>query len=161
MYDTRAGTLSMMSRSSPSDARSASCACFNPWMSFISTKAPTTSPDDDASGTTRIVIQRRTPFAPGTSRSNAVDSPCNARVSIACRTFVGHCFAAQRAGHKFRRRERCFGAAHFLDRPPDDIVAKESREIQERFVDEHVAPLGVEIHDRLGNVVGEHAKLFF
>ena len=53
-------------------------------MSFISTNAPCTSPDGAASGTTRIVIQRRTPFAPGTSRSNAVDSPSIARVSIAC-----------------------------------------------------------------------------
>ena len=84
MYDTRAGTLSMMRRSSASDARNASCACFRPWMSFISTNAPCTSPDGAASGTTRIVIQRRTPLAPGTRRSNAVDSPSIARVSIAC-----------------------------------------------------------------------------
>jgi hypothetical protein len=84
MYDTRAGTLSMMSRSSASDARSASCACLRPWMSFISTNAPSTSPEGAASGTTRIVIQRRTPLAPGTRRSNAVDSPCSARLSIAC-----------------------------------------------------------------------------
>ncbi len=53
-------------------------------MSFISTNAPWTSPDGAASGTTRIVIQRRAPFAPGTSRSKAADSPCKARESIAC-----------------------------------------------------------------------------
>ena len=73
----------MISRSSASEARSASCACFRPWMSFISTNAPCTSPDGPVSGTTRIVIHRRTPPAPGTSRSKAVDSPSSARASIA------------------------------------------------------------------------------
>ena len=74
----------MMSRSSASEARNASCACLRPWMSFISTNAPCTSPAGPLSGTTRIVIQRLTPFAPEISRSNAVDSPSSARVTIAC-----------------------------------------------------------------------------
>ena len=53
-------------------------------MSFISTNAPCTSPAGPVSGTTRIVIQRLTPFAPAISRSNAVDSPSSARTTIAC-----------------------------------------------------------------------------
>ena len=74
----------MMSRNSASEARSASCACLRPWMSFIRTNAPCTSPPGPVSGTTRIVIQRRTPLAPAISRSNAVDSPSSARTTIAC-----------------------------------------------------------------------------
>ena len=84
MYATRAGTLSMMSLSSDSEARSASCACFSPWMSFISTNAPGTSPDGAESGTTRIVIHRDSPLAPGIRRSNSADSPSSARAIFAC-----------------------------------------------------------------------------
>ena len=53
-------------------------------MSFISTNAPWISPEGPLSGTTRIVIQRRTPCAPGTRRSNDVDSPVSARATIDC-----------------------------------------------------------------------------
>ena len=84
MYATRAGTLSMMRRNSDSDARSASCACFSPWMSFISTNAPGTSPEGAESGTTRIVIHRDSPLAPGMRRSNSADSPSSARAIFAC-----------------------------------------------------------------------------
>jgi hypothetical protein len=84
MYATRAGTLSMMRRNSDSDARSASCACFSPWMSFIRRTRPARRPEGAESGTTRIVIQRDSPLAPGMRRSNSADSPSSARAMIAC-----------------------------------------------------------------------------
>jgi hypothetical protein len=51
--------------------------------------------------------------------------------------------------------------ADLFDRTADHVIAKESREKQERLVDEDVAPIGIQIHHRFRVFVGEHAKLLF
>ena len=141
MYATRAGTLSMMRRSSDSDARSASCACFSPWMSFISTNAPGTSPEGAESGTTRIVIQRDSPLAPGMRRSNSADSPSSARAIFCLRAFEDG------------------GADHVAQTQRRDLVRGDAEVLQQRAVDVLAALVAIDVGDRRRHAVHDGAQL--
>ena len=113
-------------------------------MSFISTNAPCTSPDGAASGTTRIVIQRRTPFAPGTSRSNAVDSPSQRARQHRLRALVD----------AVRRRRRAAASSPTCSRGQAEVL-------QERAVDVVAALVAVDVGDRRRHAVHDRAQLDF
>ena len=54
---------------------------------------------------------------------------------------------------------RAFDTEHFLGLLAEDLVAGEPVQVEERLVDEYVAALGIEIDDRLGDVVREQPQL--
>ena len=112
-------------------------------MSFISTNAPCTSPDGPASGTTRIVIQRRAPLAPG-------HEPVERRR-----------FALERARqHRLRA---------LVDALPDDVAQaqvadlldRQAEVLQERAIDVVAALVAVDVRDRRRHAVHDRAKLRF
>ncbi len=58
-----------------------------------------------------------------------------------------------------RQQLRAFDLLHLFRLLAEHLLASKAVQVEEGLVDEHVTPLGVEVDDRLGNVVGEQAKL--
>ncbi len=88
----------------------------------------------------------------------AADPP-HAAVRVDHRALVDQRLAGERAVVERLKRLRRLEPDHLLRRLADHGVAVEAVQLQERFVDERVLALGVEVDDRLRDVVGEEAQL--
>ena len=85
--------------------------------------------------------------------------PPRAPVRVDERALVDQRLAGERAVVERRQRLRRLEPDHFLGRLADHVVAVEPVELQERFVDERVLAVAVEVDDGFRNVVGEEAQL--
>ncbi len=90
---------------------------------------------------------------------HAPADPAHAAARVLERALVDERLAGERAVVERRQRLRRLEADHFLGRLADHLVAIEAVQLQERFVDERVLAVRVEVDDRLRNVVREQAQL--
>ena len=94
-------------------------------------------------------------------RHAARADPARAADDVDHRALVGERLALHRAVAIGRQRLRTFDARALPRALAEHLVAGEAVQVEERLVDEHVMALGIEVDDRLGDVVGEQPQLLF